>query len=129
MARRRDPMEIAIESALQAGRFIAWNQDSAFVTGLEEVERGIAALVNSDPVRAVRLHEAFIAACCLKANEIDSEGEFGHFIAELASGWIRARRAGCADPSETARTLLSWIDRDNYGFLNDLGSDACQGSG
>ncbi len=124
MARRRDPMEIAIESALQAGRFIAWNQESAFVAGLEEVERDIAALADSDPVRAVRLHEAFIAACYLKAGEIDSEWEFGRFIAELASGWIRARQAGGADHSETAKTLLSWIDRDKYGFFNDLGSDA-----
>lgn len=46
MARRRDPMEIAIESALHAGRFIAWNQESAFVAGLEEVERDIAALAS-----------------------------------------------------------------------------------
>lgn len=49
---------------------------------------------------------------------------FGHFISELPSGWIRARQAGGADPGETAKTLLSWMDRDNYGFFHDLGSDA-----
>lgn len=126
MARRRDPMEIAIESALQPGQFIAWNQESALVAGLEEVERDIAALADSNPPRAVRLYEAFIAACYLKADEIDSEWEFGRFIGALACGWIRARQAGGADAGETAKTLLSWIDRDNYGFLNDLGSDAAK---
>ena len=124
MVRRCDPMETAIESALQPGHFIAWNQESAFIAGLEEVERDIAALADSDPMRAVRLYEAFIAGCYLKANEVDSEWEFGRFIAELASRWIRARRAGGADHSETAKTLLSWIDRDDHGFLNHLGPEA-----
>jgi len=124
MVRRWDPMERAIESALQPGHFIAWNQESAFVAGLEEVERDIAALAHRDPARAIRLYQAFIAACYLKADEIDSEWEFGRFIAQLASGWIRARRANGADHRETAKTLLSWIDRDDYGFFNHLGSDA-----
>ena len=124
MARRRDLMETAMELALQPGHFIAWNQESAFVAGLEEVECDVVALTGSDPLRAVRLYEAFIAACYLKADEIDSEWEFGRFIGELACGWIRARQASGADRSETARNLLSWIDRDDYGFFNDLGSDA-----
>lgn len=126
MTRRRHPIESAMESALQPGRFIAWNQESEFVAGLEEVERDIAGLTGKDPLRAVRLYEAFIAACYLKADEIDSECEFGNFIGELASGWIRARRAGDADCSETAKTLLSWIDRDDFGFFNDLGSQVAK---
>ncbi len=48
MVRRRDPFESAIESALQPGHFIAWNQESAFVAGLEEAERGVSTLTNSD---------------------------------------------------------------------------------
>jgi hypothetical protein len=44
-----------MESALQPGRFIAWNQESALVSGLEEVERGVAVLTDSDPVRAAYL--------------------------------------------------------------------------
>jgi len=126
MVRRRDALETAIESALQPGRLIAWNQENTFVAGLEEVERDIAALAHSDPMRAVRLYEAFIAASYLKADEIDSEWAFGHFVAKLAGGWIRARWAGGADHGETAKTLLSWIDRDDYGFFNDLGSDAAE---
>lgn len=126
MVSRRDPIESAMELAQQPGHFIAWNQESSFVAGLEEVERDVAALTGSDPLRAARLYEAFIAACYFKADEIHSEWEFGRFIAELASGWIRARQASGADRSETARTLLSWIDRDNYGFFNDLGADAAK---
>jgi hypothetical protein len=124
MVRHGNAIESAIESALQPGRFIAWNQEGAFVADLEEVERDVAALIDSDPARAAHLYEAFIAACYLKANEIHSEWEFGNFIGELASRWIWARQAGGVDHVETARTLLSWIDRDDYGFFNDLGSDA-----
>ncbi len=124
MVRQRDAVESAMESALQPGRFIAWNQEGAFVSDLEEVERGVAILTDSDPVRAAYLYEAFIAACYLKADEIHSEWEFGNFVGELARGWIRARQAGGADRAETARTLLSWIDRDDYGFFSDLGSEA-----
>ena len=122
--RKRDPIETAIESALQPGHFIPWDQESSFVAGLEAVERDIAALAHSDPVRSVKLYEAFIAGCFLKSDSVHSEWEFGRFIAELACGWILARQAGGADPGETAQTLLSWMDRDDYGFFHDLGSDA-----
>ena len=124
IARRRDPQESMIESALQPGHFIAWNQESAFVADLEGVEREIAAIVDNDPQRASGLYETFIAACFLKADQIDSEWGFGRFVAELACGWIRARQAAQASAESTGRTLLLWMDRDDYGFFNDLGSDA-----
>jgi hypothetical protein len=115
-----------IESALQPGHFIAWSQENAFVEDLEGTEREIAAMVANDPQRASSLYETFIAACFLKADQIDSEWEFGRFIAELACGWIRARQGAEASAESTARTLLSWMDRDDYGFFNDLGSDAAK---
>ena len=124
MARRRDPLESAIESALQPGRFIGWSEETGFVAGLTETAREIAALMADDPARAVCLYETFIAACNLKAEEIDSEWAFGNFVADLARGWIQARQAAGADRAETAKILLSWMDRDNYGFFNDLGADA-----
>ena len=124
IARRRDPQESMIESALQPGHFIAWNQENAFVADLESTEREIAAMVANAPQRATSLYETFIAACFLKADQIDSEWEFGRFIAELACGWIGARQAAEAGAESTVRTLLSWMDRDDYGFFNDLGSDA-----
>lgn len=123
MARRRDSHEIEMESALRPGHFVAWNQESAYVAGLEGVEREIAAMVCNDPQRASRLYETFIAACFLKANEIDSEWEFGRFVAELACGWVRACQSAGASAETTARTLITWMDRDDCGFFNDLGSD------
>jgi hypothetical protein len=124
LAKRRDPMGSKIESALQAGRFIGWNEEAGFVSSLEEVEREIAALTAFDPMRAVSLYEAFIAACYLKAEEIDSEWGVGNFVAGPSRGWIQARQAAGGDPEMTAKTLLSWMDRDDYGFFNELGSDA-----
>ncbi len=123
--RRRDPMDSIIESALQPGRFIGWNQGSSFVYGLGEVEREIANLVRDDAARAVALYETFIAGCTLKAEEIDdSDGEHGTFAGSLFCGWIQARQAAGFDPTETARLLLAWIDKDEYGFSNDLDRDA-----
>lgn len=66
--KRRDPMDGMIESALEPGSFIGWND-------LSGVEREIAKLVASEPVQAVGLYEAFIAACHEKAEEVnDSYG-------------------------------------------------------
>ena len=121
MTKRRDPMDRAIESALQAGHFIGWNQGTAFVSGLENLEGEIAALSANSPARAAALYEAFIAACNLKAEEIDdSDGEFGSFAGSLFCGWIQARQAASADPGATAETLLAWMKNDDYGFCNEL---------
>ena len=125
MTKRRDPMDRVIESALQPERFIGWNQGGAFVSGLEDLERGIAALTASSPARAAALYEAFIAACNLKAEEIDdSDGDFGTFAGSLFCGWIQARQAAGADPGATTEILLAWMKNDDYGFCNELGSDA-----
>jgi hypothetical protein len=120
-------MDGAIESALQPGRYIGWNQGAAFVAGLREMEREVAKVAGSDPARAVILYENFIAACTLKAEEVDdSDGEFGEFAGGLFCGWIQARQAAGSDRNETARILLSWMDKDDYGFCNDLGHSAAK---
>jgi hypothetical protein len=124
LAKRRDQMESKIESALQPGRFIGWDHEASFVSGLRDAEHNIAALAGDDPMRAASLYETFIAACDLKAEEIDSEWEFGNFVAGLAGGWIQARQAAGADPEMTAKTLLSWMDRDDYGSFSELRSNA-----
>jgi hypothetical protein len=119
--KRRDPMDSTIESALEPGNFIGWNEGFAFVSDLSGVEREIAKLVASEPARAVTLYETFLAACNEKAEEVDdSDGEFGTFASGLYCGWIAARQAADADRSETARLLLEWMDDDPYGFCNDL---------
>src|SRR5258706_2456153 len=124
-AKLRDPMDNVIESALQPGRFIGWNQGVFFVSGLREVEREIAKLAKDDAARAVALYETFIAACNLKAEEIDdSDGEHGTFAGGLFCRWIQARQAAGFDRSETASLLLTWMDKDDYGFSNNLDRDA-----
>jgi hypothetical protein len=110
-----------IESALQPGRFVGWNEGLAFVSDLSRVEREIVNLVTSEHARAVALYETFIAACNEKAEDVDdSDGEFGTFAGGLYSGWIAARQAADADRGETAQLLLEWMDDDAYGFCNDL---------
>ncbi|HEY3823153.1 MAG TPA: hypothetical protein VGL82_01280 [Bryobacteraceae bacterium] len=119
--KRRDPMDGMIESALEPGSFIGWNEGFSFVSDLSNVERNISKLVASEPARAVTLYETFLAACNAKAEEVDdSDGEFGTFAGGLFCGWIKARQAADADRSETARLLLEWMDDDPYGFCNDL---------
>ena len=43
---------------------------------------------------------------------------------ELFCDWIRARQAAEAEPDETAETLLSWMEGDDYGFCHSLEEDA-----
>jgi hypothetical protein len=120
-AQNRDPMDSVIESAFQPGRFIGWHEGSSFVSGLGHLENEIKNIVASDPTRAVTLYETFIAGCNLKAEEIDdSDGELGTFAGGLFCGWITARQAASADRGQTAKLLLAWMDRDDYGFCNDL---------
>lgn len=119
--KRRDPLDGMIESALEPGRFVGWNEGFSFVSHLRHCESEIAKLAASHPARAVALYETFLAACDAKAEEIDdSDGEFGTFAGGLFCGWIAARQAADADRGETARLLLSWMDDDSYGFCNDL---------
>jgi hypothetical protein len=103
LRKRRDPMDSVIESALQPGRFIAWNQGFSFVSDLRHREGEIAKMRASDPERAGALYETLLAACRAKAEEIDdSDGEFGTFVGGLFCGWIAARQAAGADHSDTA---------------------------
>jgi hypothetical protein len=90
--KRRDPMDLMIESALQTGRFIGWNEGFSFVSELRQCGSEIAKLTASQPARAVALFETFIAACSEKAEEIDdSGGEFGTFAAAFSIRLQRSR--------------------------------------
>ncbi len=124
---KADPLEQEIEQALNPGVFIADRACFSFVSDLDDIAAGIAKLADTDPTRAVALHETFLAGCYEKAEELDdSSGSFGQFVDELFCGWIKARQAGGADPDETAARLLGWMDDDPYGFCYHLERDAAK---
>jgi hypothetical protein len=121
----RDPIEAAIEAALCPGEFITYNASWSFVDALHGPESAIGKLLKTDPARAVRLYETFLAGCYEKANELDdSSGTFGMFVDELFVGWIKARQAMGADPDETAAWLVARMDDDPWGFAYHLERDA-----
>src|SRR5436309_103062 len=119
-----DLIEQEIEAALQPGAFIKYGAGWPFVEGLERVEKKIAELVRKAPARAVALYETFLAGCYEKAEELDdSSGNFGLFVDGLFCSWLRARQASGADPDETARRLVAWMDEDPYGFCYQIERD------
>lgn len=116
-----DPIEKAIEAALSPGHFISYNAAWSFMEDVQDVADDIGKLIREEPERAARLYDIFIAACHEKADEIDdSSGNFGMLVEELFRGWIKARQGAKHDPDETARSLLSWMEDDPYGFCHDL---------
>ena len=120
-AKKADPIEHAIETALQPGRFIGYSTSSSFVSELGTVEAGIERLIVIAPDRAATLYEVFLAGCYEKAEEIDdSLGHFGMFVESLACGWVKARQGGGADADDIAGRLLAWMDNDPYGFCYHL---------
>ena len=87
---RRDPLEAAIEVALQPGRFIAYGAAWDFVSSLEEVAGRLETLVGTDAKRAVVLYATFLAGCYEKAVELDdSSGNFSMRVMKLYCGWIK----------------------------------------
>jgi len=118
-------MDRAIEAALQPGHFISYNGSHGFVSDLQEVANEIEKIVPADGARAARLYETFLAGCYEKAEELDdSGGNLGMFVESLFCGWIKARTVAGADRDETAKTLLDWMDRDDYGFCHQLEREA-----
>jgi hypothetical protein len=117
MARKKpDSIELSIELALRRDTFISHRNLREFVDGLESVAEQIDRLIKTHPQRAVELFEAFIAACYEKADEVrDSGDSFGMFIQRLVGAWIRARQTAKADPHETVKHFLHWIENDNSG--------------
>jgi tetratricopeptide (TPR) repeat protein len=126
--KRRDELERTIENALAPGVFVGYRDRWDFVEGVEAVRAKVAALMEmgeAEARRAVALLETFIAGCYEKSEEIDdSGGSFGQLVGDLFCDWIRARQAAGADPADTARMLLSWMENDNYGYCHRLEKEA-----
>ena len=121
---QRDPLEAAIETALRPGQFIDWRMESTFTSDLHAIAAQIDQLVLTDPERAVRIYESFLAGCYEKAEEIDDDGYFGIFIEGLYCGWLKARQTAGANPDKTARLLLDRMENDPYGYADDLEREA-----
>jgi uncharacterized Zn finger protein len=120
-----DSIEQAIETALSPGSFISYNASWSFVDDVQDVANDIGKIIKEEPERAANLYETFIAACHEKADEIDdSSGNFGMLVQGLFRDWIKARQAANQDPDETARSLLSWMEDDPYGFCHNLDREA-----
>jgi len=124
--KRKDDLEQTIEDALAPGAFISYHDNGCFVDDVEAVRAKIAPLIKSSEAgRAVALLEMFIAGSYEKSEEIDdSSGSYGQFVEELFCDWIRARQGAKADPAETARVLLSWMEDDDYGYCHGLEKEA-----
>lgn len=126
-AGRPDPFERDIELALRPGVFIPDRACFSFVSDLEDVAGKLAGLDAGRPTRSVTLYETFLAACYEKASEVDdSSGSFGQFVEGLFCGWIRARQKAGADPDDTARRLLAWMDDDPNGFCHEIEKNAAK---
>jgi tetratricopeptide (TPR) repeat protein len=120
-----DPLEQAIETALAPGNFISYNAAWSFVEDVQGVANSVSMLIESEPERAIRLYETFIAACHEKAEEIDdSSGNFGMLVEDLFCGWMKACQASGLDRHETAKSLLAWMEDDPYGFCYHLDREA-----
>ncbi len=92
---------------------------------VQDVVNDIVKIIKKEPERAANLFEIFIAACHEKAEEIDdSSGNFGMLVDDLFHGWIKARQAAKDDANEIAKSLLSWMEDDPYGFCYDLDREA-----
>lgn len=123
MARkRRDELEQDVQQVLAPGVFVGYRDSWVFVEDVETVRGKIAPLIRTgEAERAVVLLETFIAGCYEKSEEIDdSSGSFGQLVEQLFYDWVRARQAAHAEPDETAETLLSWMEDDDYGYCHRL---------
>lgn len=119
-----DPMERQIERAFCRGEFIHDRACFSFVSGLEQVAKGVKELITTEPARAATLCETFLAGCHAKAEQLDdSSGNFGMFVKDLICLWIKARQADGANPDKTATTLLAWMDDDPYAFCYEIEKD------
>jgi tetratricopeptide (TPR) repeat protein len=122
---RQDPLEAAIETALRPGQFIDYRTEWDFVSELGGIRTKIDQLAPTDPKRAVRLHESFLAGCYEKADEVDdSNGCFGQLVDTIYIGWLKARQAAGANPDETATLLLDRMENDPYSFAYQLEREA-----
>ena len=127
-SKQTPPLVEAIERSLAPGTFIPYGRSGDFVRNLEQIKSQLdtmAACGDAGPV--VSIYETFLAGCYEKAGEVDdSGGNFGMFFQELFVSWIQARQRAGADPAETVRCVLQWMDHDDYGFCYEIEGDVAK---
>lgn len=81
---KADPFDREIKRAVTHGAFIPDETCYSYVQELADVEAKIGRLIHNEPARAVALYETFLAACCVKIDELDdSSGNFGQSVETL----------------------------------------------
>lgn len=113
-------LEHAIEAALMPGRCIDWRSRSMFIDGLHEVEEQVEELAARDAGAAADVLESFIAGVNAKMAELDDDGDMGVVATDLYIAWIKARQASSAPAAETIRTLVWWVEHDDYGLAFEI---------
>jgi hypothetical protein len=121
---QRDPLEVAIETALRPAQFIDWKMGLTFTSELHAVIAQIDQILPTDPERAVSLYESLLAGCYEKADEIDDDGYFGDFVEGVYCGWVKARQAAGVDPDKKVSMLLDRMESDPYGYTYQLEREA-----
>ncbi len=120
-----DPLVADIRSALMPGRFVRWNEVSGMVSKLDRVQGRVEALVKgSEAKRAVGLYEIFLSGAHAKIEETDDECDLANFFHRLICSWIEARQAAGLSAKDTFSQLLNWMKNDDYGFCNDIETEA-----
>jgi Family of unknown function (DUF6880) len=123
--RAEDPLVAEIRIALMPGRFVRWNEVSDLVCHLDRAKEQVEALVKTgEAKRAVGLYEIFLSGVYAKIEEADDECDLANLFHGLICGWIQARQAAGLCATETVTLLLNWIKNDDYGFCNDIETDA-----
>ncbi|MFC1583990.1 DUF6880 family protein [Fibrobacterota bacterium] len=117
-------LEKETERVLKLGQYISYNSAWDFVEDLEKIDVKIKTFQKNNPKESVVLYELFLSGCYEKFEEIDDSGDnLGMFIDGLFCDWIDARQKAKADPEETIKQILNWMENDNYGVTYNLEKD------
>ncbi len=115
--------EDRIAIAVGFGEFISWREISAYTEGLSNVQTELDEYSKHKPSDALPIFEIFIAACLVKAGEVDgSRDNLSIIVDDLFLGWARAAGASGMSGEEFVRKINHWMNVDDFGYCYDLES-------
>ncbi len=113
--------EDRIASAISFGGFISWREISAYTDGLSSLQAELNEYSKHKPSDALLIFEIFIAACLVKAGEVDgSRDNLSVIVDDLFLGWTRAAGESGMSGEEFIRKINHWMNVDDYGYCYDL---------